>query len=105
MSKGMKRMVILLSAAALLAAVMAFTKPSEDRYIRWAAEKFSQRMEKQNPLMKMGFSMFGQQLIEENTTAADYGVAMVYETEFRGKRMKVLGIFGLFIPLGKPDSL
>jgi hypothetical protein len=44
-------------------------------------------------------------MIDEGTTVSDYGVVRVFHTEVLGKRIKVMGILGIFIPLGKPETV
>lgn len=98
-----KGLILFATVVIVLASVMSVTKPSKERYTRWALEKVSQRAEKKNPMMGLGLSLFGQRMIEEGTTVSDYGVIRLFKTEFQGKEIKVVGILGMLIPVGKRD--
>ncbi|MEK4326316.1 hypothetical protein MKZ24_09980 [Paenibacillus sp. FSL R7-0297] len=106
MKKQAKKMLVYAAAAILvLCGVMSATKPSEERYKSWVLDKVSERASGANPLMGLGLSLFGERMINEGTVVSDYGIVRVFETEFKGKRIKVLGGLGMFVPLGKPADL
>ncbi|MBB6673596.1 hypothetical protein [Cohnella nanjingensis] len=102
--KTLKKLVIAVMAILVLAVVMSVTKPSVERYNRWALDLVSKRSDPKNPLMGLGLSIFGEGMIDKGTTVSDYGVVRVFHTEILGKRIKVVGILGTFIPMGKPET-
>lgn len=97
----MKKYRILLSCVVLLMVLtlMIFTKPGVDRYQEWVQDKVSGRMAEKQPRLAMALSLFGDQLIKENTTESDLLIAKVFETEWMGRKLKVIGVFGFFIPI------
>jgi hypothetical protein len=103
--KTLKKLVIAVIAILILGVVMSVTKPSGERYNRWALDQVSKGSSQKNPLMGLGLSIFGERMIDKGTTVSDYGVVRVFHTEVLGKRIKVMGILGIFIPLGKPETV
>ncbi|MCA1060403.1 DUF4359 domain-containing protein [Rossellomorea aquimaris] len=95
----MKKWIILLCSFVILSAVMFETKPSQDHYTDWLLENISYRMEGESPLMTMGISLFGEQMVENHTEVNDYLLFNTFKTEFRGKELKFIGVFHTFIPL------
>ncbi|WP_168122831.1 DUF4359 domain-containing protein [Paenibacillus sp. HB172176] len=96
------KLAILLTCVVVLLALMFFTKPGMDQYQEWVQEKVVSRMAEKKPAMAMLLTLFGDQWITENTQESDYLIANVFETELMGRKLKVLGVFGFFIPIGKP---
>ncbi len=104
MEKGLKgvdevKKWIILCSVIVLSAIMYMTKPSQDDYTAWLLENMSDRMEGQSPMMSMGLSLFGEQMIENRTEVNDYLLFNTFKTEFRGKELKFIGVFHTFIPL------
>lgn len=87
-----------------LVVVMSISKPTEKKYNSWVLEKVSDKAPS-NPYIGLGLSLFGERLISEGTTMTDYGVVRLFQTEIMGQRIKVVGVLGIFIPLGKPDNV
>lgn len=98
------KLAIALLTILALAVVMSVTKPSEEKYNSWVLEKVSDKPPS-NPFKGLGLSLFGERLISEGTTMTDYGVVRLFQTEIMGQRIKVVGVLGTFIPLGKPDNV
>ncbi|MDG5473150.1 DUF4359 domain-containing protein [Jeotgalibacillus sp. ET6] len=82
-----------------LLVIMFITKPSEERYNAWLIENISNRLDEQSPMAAMGISLFGEQLIENNTEVEDYVIFNTFETKFQEREMKFIGVFNVFIPL------
>ncbi|WP_113928792.1 hypothetical protein [Bacillus sp. P14.5] len=94
-----KWIIIAVIVLVILLGIMYATKPSQERYNAWLIETISNRMEGESSMMSLGISLFGEQLIENNTETNDYIIFNTYETKFQGKELKFIGMFNIFIPL------
>jgi hypothetical protein len=103
--KTLKKLVIAVVAILVLVVVMSVTKPSGEKYNRWALDQVSKGSYQKNPLLGLGLSLFGEGMIDKGTTVSDYGVIRVFHTKVMGRRINVMGILGIFIPLGKPETV
>ncbi|TMU87215.1 hypothetical protein FGG79_03515 [Bacillus sp. BHET2] len=94
-----KWMVLSIVSIVALSGIMFVTKPSQDQYTAWLKEHITERMEGQSSMITVGISLFGEQMIENHTEVKDYLVFNTFETDFRGKELKFVGVFHTFIPL------
>ncbi|MCM0648605.1 DUF4359 domain-containing protein [Clostridium swellfunianum] len=96
-----RNILILTLIFALFAALL--TNPKKDNYVSWMKEKAS--AESSNSIEKGLVALLGGPLIKESTQSKNYVLFSVYETSFGEEKIKILGIYNNFIPIGKSTKL
>ncbi|MBC6972775.1 hypothetical protein H9I32_10345 [Bacillus sp. Xin] len=94
----MKKKVALI----VLLIIAAITNPSKESFVSWITEKLK---EQTNGFAGFGIDLIGNKLISSATTTSNYVFFSVFDTYLsKTENIKVLGVFGNFIPLSSGAS-
>lgn len=101
----MKKKLSLIIVIAIIL-LMAFTNPTKAEYVDWASNKLNEAVGEDNTLASIGIELFGNSVISSTTNKKSLLIGSLFTTTYEEQEVKVIGIFGNFIPISNSfDSL
>lgn len=94
--------------AVTLLALLTYTNPSMEAYEKFIHEQILQETRTQDDLTKLFGSLFGgfvSSLITNSTIRRDFIILSLYDTDFGGEQLKVVGILSNFVVISPLKSV